>query len=155
MKLPIRISHHALMSIVLCFLVALSGCTSVKFVSDYDEQTDRVATELQTKVETFLIKMERVAGTPEGTYANNVQFYDEMLGALSALRVRANTLVKNKITVEMIETIETNIGNLKNLHERQGDKGLKKQLSGPARGAINAQFAALIKFENEKKRGER
>jgi hypothetical protein len=133
--------------------VVMSAC-SVRFISDYDETTDRSVTELQRKVETFLVKMENTAGTSEGEYVNNKAFYDDVKVALSAMRVRAAAMPKNELTVQSIDLIEENIENLRQLHERRGEKGLSKALVEPIRTAINAQFTAILKLEFAKKRGE-
>jgi hypothetical protein len=56
--------------ILLFFLLSfIAGC-SYKLMANYDEIIDKNATELQAKVETFLIKMKGAAGTPDGEYKN-------------------------------------------------------------------------------------
>lgn len=132
--------------------LVMSGCT-VKFISDYDEVTDKSATALHKKVETFLIKMEHTAGTSAGEYVNNKDFYDETQVALRAMRIRAKAIPKNQLTVEHIDLLEKNVDELRNLHERRGRRGLPKTLVDPIRTAIGAQFTAIIKLELAKKRG--
>jgi len=99
---------HKRFIVVFGVLLFIMACPSVMFITEYDEQIDRSATELQTRIETFLIKMERVAGTPEGEYRNNEDFYDEVLGTLNAMRERALAVdeEKNKQTLGIIDTIE-------------------------------------------------
>ena len=135
------------------FLLIVSGC-SVKLISDYDEVIDKSVTELQKKVEAFLIKMEGAAGTGEGEYINNRSFYNEARVEISAMRLRAEAIPENKITVQHINEIEKNIENLRLLHERRGQKGLTKDLTEPVRAIINTQFKAMLTLEFAKKRGK-
>ncbi|MFQ5656342.1 MAG: hypothetical protein ACE5G5_02280 [Candidatus Methylomirabilales bacterium] len=142
-----------LFTLVMAILtVAIGGC-QVRLISDYDAVIDRSATELQKKVETFLVKMEGAAGTSAGEYANNKAFYDETVVALSAMRVRAAAMPKNELTVESIDLIKENIENLRKLHKRRGERGLSKTVIDPVRTAMNTQFTAILKLELAKKRG--
>ena len=140
--------------ILILLLTFTSGC-SVKLISDYDELIDQYATKLQSDIETFLIKMERLGGTEEGTYTDNTDFYDGIQGTLITIAFRAEMLDHNKIIVEQIVLLQENLENLRKLHELQGDKGLSKNLIEPMRVAFNAQFTAIVKLQNELKRGEK
>ncbi|MFQ5847954.1 MAG: hypothetical protein ACE5IQ_09860 [Candidatus Methylomirabilales bacterium] len=133
--------------------LVVSGC-SVKFISDYDEVTDKSATALHKNVERFLLKMEATAGSSAGTYRKNKTFYDEAKVALSSMRMRAKAIPNNRLTVQHIELLEKNIDALRTLHEKRGPKGLAKPLVDPVRDALDAQFTAIIKLELAKKRGE-
>ncbi len=147
--------RHVRFVVSLLSILALAqlGC-SIKLISDYDEATDKSATALHKKVDKFLIKMEREAGTPEGTYAKNTEFYDEIKIDLSSMRVRAKAIPKNQLTIEHIDLIEENIEKLRELHEKRGEKGLAKALVDPIRAAMDAQFTAIIRLELAKKRGD-
>jgi hypothetical protein len=140
--------------ILVLLLTFTSGC-SVKLISDYDQLIDQYATELQSDIETFLIKMERLAGTEEGTYTANTDFYDGIQGTLTTLALRAEMLDDNKIVVEQIVLLQENMENLRKLHELQGVKGLGKDLIEPMRVAFNTQFKAIVKLQNSLKRGEK
>ncbi len=144
-----------ILPIILILLFTLfSGC-SVKLISDYDQLIDQYATQLQSAIETFLIKMERSAGTPEGSYAKNTGFYDEIQGTLTTLLIRAETTDDSKIVAEQIILLQENLENLRKLHEGQGEKGLTQALTGPMRAAFNTQFRAVIKLQTALKRGEK
>jgi hypothetical protein len=145
--------HVVTLSLVIALMAVSLGCT-VKLIADYDEIIDKTATDLQGKIETFLTRMERTAGTSEGEYDNNTAFYDEIKGVLSSMKVRARAIPKNELTVQHIELIEENIENLRKLHEKQKEKGLTKTYIDPARTALNTQFTALITLQNALKRGE-
>lgn len=67
----------------------LAGCTTISLVPPYDEQIDRGLTTLYAETSSFVDRMISNAGTPAGTYANNVDFYDRAIGGVDALIVRA------------------------------------------------------------------
>ncbi len=129
------------------------GCP-VHFVSDYDQVTDETATALQTKVDTFLLKMQAAAGTPEGDYNHNKAFYDDMDGALQALLSRAEAIPQNDFTVEQVAALQRSMMDLRKLHEERGSKGLTGTFVGPAKSALDINFKAIIALEGAKRRGK-
>ncbi len=139
---------------LLPFALMIAACT-VKLISDYDEALDRAASDLQIKVEAFLVKMQASAGTPDGEYAKNSTFYDEVKVALSAMRLRAEATPKNELTVEQIGLLEKNLENLRQLHESAGPAGLSKTVVATTRTLLNTQFKAILTLELAKKRGQR
>jgi hypothetical protein len=135
-------------------IASLSAC-KVKLISDYDEVIDHSATELQKKIEGFVHQMESAAGTPNGTYDANKQFYDGVRTDISALRVRAEAAGSNNdLTVQEIGLIEQNVEKLRELHVAGAERGLRAAVAEPALSAINVQFVALIRLELAKKRGQ-
>ena len=151
----LSIKHRFLLPLTLILLITLiSGC-SIKLISDYDQLIDQYATELQSEIETFLIKMERLAGTVEGSYGESTGFYDQIQGTLTTLLLRAETVAGDQTVAEQIVLLQKNLENLRQLHEGQGEKGLTKELTGPMRVAFNTQFKAIVKLQNALKRGEK
>jgi hypothetical protein len=148
-----RVRVASLTLVLLALSLVVSACP-VRFVSDYDPVLDRTATKLQTQLDTFVVKMQAAAGTPEGEYGHNKAFYEDMVGALRALHSRAEVMPKNEITIQQIELLQANPDNLRPLHEQSGKQGLPAALAGPAQAALDANFRAIIKFEAEKRRGK-
>lgn len=148
-----RIGNGFILPAILILLLTLTSGCSIQLISDYDELIDSYATEMQSGIETFLIKMERLAGTAEGTYARNIGFYEEIQGTLTTLALRAEMLDDNKIVAEQIALLQKNLENLRELHELQGEKGLSPELAEPMKVAFNTQFKAIIKLQNALKRG--
>lgn len=131
--------------------LAASGCT-VKLIGDYDEATDKGATALHRKVETFLTKLERTAGTPAGAHgALGMNFYPEAMVDTRALMIRARAIPQNEITVEMLDLVAKNLGLLEELHK--AGIGAPEQVA-PLRAAFDAQFTAILRLELAKKRGD-
>ena len=64
------------------------GC-AVHLVSDYDAQTDSDLSQLNTDLTAFVNKMIGAAGTPQGTYAANRDFYLTQEAKVDTLIVRA------------------------------------------------------------------
>ena len=134
---------------------ALGGCSTIKLVGDYDEQIDKGVTQLQKEVETFLVKLEATAEKPADTvesYDKNKKFYEDSKVALSGLRVRADSMERNSITVRMLDRLSNNISRLEGMHR---DGFVKAEIDQSIRGALNSQFTAILTFELAKKRGEK
>lgn len=129
-------------------MITLVGCISVRLIADYDRKIDDGITELQKKTEAFLIKMERIAELPEGTYAKHIGFYDEVKVDLSALKVRADAVALNDVTSQQIELLQDSFRKL----EEQHQKGLKRVMIESIRQSLNSQFTAILKLEVAKKR---
>jgi len=134
----------------LFFLLALSGCTSIRLIANYDEQTDTSITAFQRKMETFLTGLERNAGKPEARYEANVQFYDEARVDLSVIHVRAAAIPKNDITIKQIDLLIDSLSKLEELH----GQGISREQVAPLRTAFNTTCTAILKLELAKKRGE-
>jgi hypothetical protein len=73
---------------VLVALVLLSACT-VRLISPYDEVIDHGVSQFQEEFFGFVAQMNRTAGTPAGTYAENVEFYETWGAKLETLTERA------------------------------------------------------------------
>jgi hypothetical protein len=134
---------------------SITGCSTVKLVGDYDEQIDKGITLLQKEVETFLVKLEATAVKPSDTvesYDKNKQFYDNAKVEISSLRVRADAIERNSITVRMLDRLSNSIFRLEQMH-REGIK--KDEIDQSIRGALNSEFTAILTFELAKKRGKK
>ncbi len=141
--------RYRLWSVVLSMLILMAvGCFSIRLISDYDKKIDDGITDLQRKTESFLIKMERIAELPEGSYANHVGFYDGVRVDLSALKVRADAVALNDLTSRQIELLQDSFKKLEEQHQR----GLKRVMIESIRQSLNSQFTSILKLEVAKKR---
>ncbi|CAM4302838.1 hypothetical protein [Pseudoalteromonas byunsanensis] len=142
-------------------LFVVSGC-AVKLIATYDETTDKNVTALQRKFETFLIDLETKDGLPECSYEKNSDFYSESKVDLSAIKVRAEAIPQNEITVEQVSLLADSLSDLESLHKLKDKKskssGQLKCISSNEvalfRSAFNSSFTAILKLELAKKRGE-
>ena len=135
---------------MLLIILTLIGCANVRLISDYDEKTDSAITAFQKEMETFLTSLERNAGKDQAKYENNVKFYDEAKVELSAIRVRAEAIPYNTITVQQIDLLVDNVNKLEQLHKI----GMTADDIKPLRTAFNVSCTAILKLEIAKKRGE-
>jgi hypothetical protein len=146
-------------SIIVAFLVLLAAC-QVQLVSQYDEQTDVAVTELQKRTERFLLELEALGGSdkPEAaarrTYAANEGFYRDAQVAITSMRLRAQAIPKNELTIQEIALLEQSFESLRQLHVQGGNAGLRTVIVEPVRSSLNTHFGAIIKLELSKKRGE-
>jgi hypothetical protein len=97
-------TYRFLSFILLCGCFCLA-CTSVQLVSPYDEQIDTSLTELNTDLTAFILKMNSVAGTPQGMYEANRQFYfDEQAKVQTIiLRVEAHKVLGSCPSTDIIK----------------------------------------------------
>ncbi len=139
---------------LLCLTVALlAGCTSIKQVSEYDEQTDKGITALQKDTEAFLVKLESAPGSKLDEYEKNKAFYGEAKVAISSLRIRADAIERNSLTVRMLDSLQRNLNRFEADHASK--EGISKQELPLYRGGFNSQFTAILTYELAKRRGEK
>jgi hypothetical protein len=134
--------------------LAIAGC-QVHFVSNYDEATDTLARNLQSKIDRqFQSWIRMPAGSPGLKYDDkaNREFYAEVSAELSVLEGRAKAQPLNQTTVAMIETIRNSMDRIEALH-REAQTISAAALSS-VQAQIDFQFQRLIAFELAKKRGE-
>jgi hypothetical protein len=139
---------------LLVVLVAVGACTTVRLVSEYDDITDKSATEMQHRVDFFLLRMESAAGTPAGRYSANSATYDSLQSDADALHVRASAVSNNSITLRQVAALDSALADLRKLHQAEGDMGLPSKLAEPSRSAFTSIFTAIITLELAKKRGQ-
>lgn len=134
--------------------IGLTGCTNVQLVGPYDQQTVDAVTALLKKIESQLIRLERILETPtpeaadQAKYERYADFYDEIKLDLSLIRVRANALPQNERTVKQIDELGAAIGNFEQLHKG----GLNRQVVSTSRRILSQAIEAILKAEFAKKR---
>jgi len=147
----LRATRYAMsLLIILAMTMSLTGC-SIKLIAAYDEATDQGITQLQRRVDGFLIELQRKVGTPEAAYEKNVKFYDDVRLDVDVLRVRAQAKPKNEITVEQLFLIVDNINKLETYHKLGFQKA---EEIAPMLSAFDISFMAILKLELAKKRRE-
>ena len=136
-------------------LVALSGC-SIKLIASYDETIDKGVTALQKKTESFLLGLESNNSFPACSYKNNMQFYLDSKVDLSSIKVRAEAMPQNGITVQQLDLLASSLDSLEALHKIKDKKSacLSQEEITPLRVAFNSSYTAILKLELAKKRGE-
>ena len=130
--------------------LALIGSCSAYVIAEYNEALDHGASELQTKVDTFLNDLEQHAGAPEAEYERNSGFYEEVRGDISVLREAASEHRGNDITIKSLGLIADNVDKLERMHA----EGISAEEIAIVRTLFDTQFRMLIQFENAKKRKE-
>jgi len=135
------------------FLLALllSGCSSLQLVADYDAQTDKGITALQKDMEVFFVTLESAEGSMAAPYAQNKGFYGQTKVAVSSLRIRADALERNSLSVRMLDKLQNNFDRFAADHQ----EGISKRELPLYRGGFNSQFTSLLTFELAKRRGEK
>lgn len=138
---------------VLVSVLMLSACT-LRLISEYDDRTDIAVSELQTKVDGFLVGLEKTPTAPGCTYDRNKQFYVDVTVDIGSLRMRNEGRPKNDITVKQLELLADSLKTLEELHSGKKDKCMLENELEPIRSGLNTSFAAILKLELAKKRGK-
>lgn len=154
-KLIQRTARCMLPLAALVLALISSGCT-LTLISQYDEITDKAVSDLQKKVDSFLITLERTSEVPACTHATNKEFYIGALASTSSLLVRNEGRPKNSLTVSQLRLLEDSIKTLENLHKIKGDGGcMTAEEIEPVRSNMNTSFTAIMKLEIAKKRSKK
>lgn len=97
-------------------LLALSACTSVQLVSNYDDVIDRETLALQKKLDAYFIAL-KSTDAEQRRYRNQRKFYESVVVDLNSLQVRAQGIYRNGKTVEQFDLVEENLAYLLLLHK--------------------------------------
>lgn len=132
-------------SCLLGLLILFFGSCAVILVGPYDEVTDQAITDLASRTEEFLTRME-ATGAP---YHGNETFYSDAKGRLRAIRLRAELYPKNTGELTLLDKLSENLDNLSDLHRAGPLTGTAGEV---ARKLIETNFEALLQVELAKKR---
>jgi hypothetical protein len=136
----------------------LAGCT-VRFVADYDAETERAVTAVYSEVDGFLIDLERhmpawdsaEMGPHRLERGSPAAVYDSFRKDVDLLLLRNRARPKNEITVQQLEGLRKSVDGLEALHR----SGLtNREALETVRVGIESQCAAILRLELAKKRGE-
>lgn len=136
---------------LLLLLLLVAGCTELRLVSDYDEQTDAQITALQRDTGLLLTNLEKDLGTPSGRFDRYEHRYDSLSVNLRALTVRAAARENNEIQVEQLGTLREQISRIA---ERHRQEQLRSAEIEPIRQIMDQSFGAILRLELAKKRGD-
>lgn len=138
----------------LALLFAVAAC-QVQLVSNYDEVTDTLAKNLQTKIDRqFQSWIRMPPGAPGLRYddKSNREFYADVSADISVLETRAKAQLLNQITVEMVEVIKDTMNKTEAFHKT--NQTISPAALGSAQANIDFQLQRIVAFELAKKRGD-
>jgi hypothetical protein len=123
--------------------VAIAACT-VRLVSNYDDVFDQKVTELQKKVDSYLVT------AAQGTNGDFAAFAADVKGDLAVIAARANGIDKNDLTIKQVESLRAAFDDVEKIHAR-GPDAFKASALVQA-DLLDTIFRAIIKLELAKKR---
>lgn len=134
--------------LLIAFISGLFFCSSCKvtLLAPYDEITDKTVTEMQEMTSAFFVAIESDPENAAMKYENQKQFYQKVKVKAATVRIRNNAIDKNKIMVEMITELETNINRLENLHKAKANGLLIPEEVKLLKSAFETQYGAIIYF---------
>jgi hypothetical protein len=139
----------ALYGAVAAAAVVLAGCP----VPRYDPKLEVAASDWKQKIGDFITTAESKAGTPEGEYEANKQFYEDMQNTVGGQIAQTKAAGGSARAVEIMELLSKDLENLRKLHESGGKGGLTQELGEPARAAIETELRAMTKLQAELRAG--
>ena len=145
------ILEYSKIILFITLICSLTGCTSIRLISEYDEITDKKINELQEKVTSHFVVLKRVVGTDDAKYEKYISFYDEAKADIEVLTIRANAIPKNSILTTQLNLFKQNLLDLEQLHKLGFNS--ETQIT-TIQNAFNSAFTLVIKFLLELKRGE-
>jgi hypothetical protein len=154
--------------LVISFILALSGCSHVRLIAEYDETIDQGITALQKKTEEHLskleLKMARMTALKDGeetkkekeklkqevSYGESEDFYRQFRVDLRVLQSRAESYAKNDLTVKQMAALEEILKLQEDIHKR----GFQTADDvSDMRNAFMRGFKGILKLEIAKRRG--
>lgn len=76
------------LTILVCVILLLTGCSEINLVSKYDEVIDKGITEFAEQLNTHVKNMGDLGGKPEGTYLANLTSYNALDSKLDVMIAR-------------------------------------------------------------------
>lgn len=156
--------------------IALSACTTVTLISDYDEQTDKSLSALQQSTDAFFTKLlaelpkkQKDARSEKNAYKAHEKFYTDLEEQLRKIEFRVQSIPKNGKSIKLVSDIRLvllssddekiqcteNGSSLQDLHcmpESKERGPLRKSLEIAQRN-INQTIGAALTLELAKKQG--
>lgn len=123
------------------------SCTTVRFISEYDEMTDRGITALHQKTSTLFDKLETSDPTP--AYQAVSDQYEGIRHDLATLVLRNGARELNGPTIGQLEQLKQALGRFESLHKEKGT--LHSAVVAPARDEIDTIVRAILTLELKKK----
>jgi hypothetical protein len=134
----------------------LLGC-QLTLISEYDEQIDRSATELQKSMDRFLTELALQSESADPTYYSSFDnYYVDLFVELRSLLIRAESHRKNSITEKQIKLMIKNLEELQKSHmdTAEANETIAPEALEIYRNLFNQGWKAIIELEMAKKRGE-
>jgi archaellum component FlaF (FlaF/FlaG flagellin family) len=142
---------------LLMLMVSMGACSSIQLVSTYDEVIDAQAQSLQKKLDSHLTSLQ-IADDDQLKYKSNKKFYMETLTDLNAMSVRASAIYNNKLTIEQIRLVKTNLAYLVLLNKKCVNRKLtEEQINKVDENGVDLSMNCNIEkgaTQNETARGE-
>lgn len=163
-SVPRGLPRMSLLTVSILWLLTLTGCTSIRLISDYDAVTDSQLVALQEKTDALVESLNRSFGTDSASFQQSSGLYDDIDRDLRRLEFRIGAIPNNAKTESLVRNIRLAIigagGNadstsLRDLHSlpENRDRGIPLKTLEVARRNINQTIFAALRLELAKKQG--
>jgi hypothetical protein len=143
----------------LALTTILCGCT-IRLISEYDPETDRGVSALQSEVTAQLATLEQLGAGPGGQpvspdckFENFKETYAQLAAQAHVLKVRNEVRDKNELTTTQLGLLEKNLGEqLVSLHRDADGQCMTRGTVLAARETLDQLFRAILKLEIAKQK---
>lgn len=141
---------------LLVSLLAISACSEVQFISEYDQATDQQVSALQRDVEVFFTTMERNPTQPQCNHASHDAFYQQATVDINLLIARNEIRTKNDITNKQLAILKKSLEDLEELHKLADEENrcLNEVDLMALRTGFGVSFRGILQLELSKRRPE-
>jgi pyruvate/2-oxoacid:ferredoxin oxidoreductase beta subunit len=154
-----KIVRRAMQTALGFALVALLSACTIRLISEYDAETDKGVTQLQSAVATHLATLAQLSKGLDGApvkpacqYENFGNTYAQLAAQARVLVVRNEVRIKNEQTTQQLKSLtETLEKELPELHRSVPDRCMTQGTVEAARTIVEQHFRAILKLELAKK----
>ena len=142
--------------------LALTSCSTLQLISNYDEVTDQSLTSIQKKTDDFIVALKKNFETSEGAFDKHSTFYEHLDRDLRQLEFRVASIPNNHETVSLVAKVRAALlgtaeekGSLKDVHSSPSNRnnGSSTIALEIAHRHINQTIKAALMLELKKKQG--
>jgi len=136
--------HGYTSCLIIVIPLLLMSCSPLRFTQEFDETSERKIVSIQEKVSRFFVRMERMAGTPEGNYVKYNDFYEDVRTEIDVLQARNRAIPMSGTTQEQLDLLRQEVDQLEALH-RSGFHGTDE--IAPLKSGLEGTLVAMQKYQ--------
>ncbi len=135
------------LSYLLIFGLAVQGCFSVRFVSPYDEQTDKAVTDLYRSIAVYMADLQANPQVAEADSIARAEEYEGIRVDIGVLKLRASAKDKNEQQIQQVGLLENSWETVGKLQKANAPG----QAFQSAWSGLETTLTAILKLEEAKK----
>ena len=140
----LRKGHGHASCLIFTIPILLVSCRPLRLAQDYDDTSERKIVQLQEKFSRFFVRMEKLAGTPEGGIAKYADFYEDVRTDIDVLQARNRAIPMSATTEGQLEVLHQEVEQLETLH-KSGFHGYDEVV--PLKSGLEGTLISMQKYQ--------